>query len=220
MFNNRSPIQTSFEVQILDFWSVPGAPPALFFHWPWCLHGVFSPISHSSLPAAVAQWFFPFISLLSQRAPSITHGSALALVGPFGAARAALIWHRAVLGSASKPCHVRLVQDSFLEAVRLGLWSLCRTIYVFSTSNKKCNPSFRTKRKTFPLLQQRLLQRCSVILKSYLLLCLYGNCWVMAWTTDWSPGERTGSALGAQVKAIQLCDQKEWSLAAPLFDLI
>lgn len=34
MFNNRSPIQTSFEVQILDFWSVPGAPPALLFHWP------------------------------------------------------------------------------------------------------------------------------------------------------------------------------------------
>jgi len=26
--------------------------------------------------------------------------------------------------------------------------------------------------------------------------------------------------LGAQVKAIQLCDQKGWSLAAPLLDLI
>ena len=33
---------------------------------------------------------------------------------------------------------------------------------------------------------------------------LYGNCWVTAWTTDWAPGERTRSALGAQVKAIQL----------------
>ena len=31
--------------------------------------------------------------------------------------------------------------------------------------------------------------------------------------------ERTRSALGAQVKAIQLCDQKGWSLAAPLLDL-
>jgi len=28
------------------------------------------------------------------------------------------------------------------------------------------------------------------------------------------------SALGAQVKAIQLCDRKEWSLAAPLLDHI
>jgi len=28
------------------------------------------------------------------------------------------------------------------------------------------------------------------------------------------------SALGAQVKAVQLCDQKAWSLAAPLLDLI
>ena len=35
---------------------------------------------------------------------------------------------------------------------------------------------------------------------------VYGNCWVTAWTTDWAPGKRTGSALGAQVKAIQLCD--------------
>ncbi len=28
------------------------------------------------------------------------------------------------------------------------------------------------------------------------------------------------SALGAQVKVIQLCDQKRWSLAASLLDLI
>jgi len=28
------------------------------------------------------------------------------------------------------------------------------------------------------------------------------------------------SALGAQVEAVQLCDQKGWSLAAPLLDLI
>jgi len=31
---------------------------------------------------------------------------------------------------------------------------------------------------------------------------LYGNCWVMAWTTGWSPEARTESAVGAQVKAI------------------
>jgi len=36
--------------------------------------------------------------------------------------------------------------------------------------------------------------------------------------TDWSPGERTGSALGAQVKAIQMCEHKGWSLVAPLLD--
>jgi len=45
---------------------------------------------------------------------------------------------------------------------------------------------------------------------------LYGDCWVMAWTTDWAPGERSQSALGAQVKAIHVCDQKGWSLDAPL----
>ena len=49
---------------------------------------------------------------------------------------------------------------------------------------------------------------------------LYGNCWVMAWTPDWAPGERTWSALGAQVKGIHLCNQKGWSLAPPLLDLI
>jgi len=49
---------------------------------------------------------------------------------------------------------------------------------------------------------------------------VYGNCWVTAWTTDWAHGERTQSALGAQVKAIQLCDRKGWSLAAPLPDPI
>ena len=42
---------------------------------------------------------------------------------------------------------------------------------------------------------------------------VYGNCWVTAWTTDWASGERTRSALGEQVKAIWLCDQKGWSLA-------
>jgi len=49
---------------------------------------------------------------------------------------------------------------------------------------------------------------------------LYGNCWIMAWTSDWSAEVSTESAMGAQVKAIQLCDCKGWSLAAPLLDLI
>lgn len=30
---------------------------------------------------------------------------------------------------------------------------------------------------------------------------MYGNCKIMAWTTDWIPGEKTRSALRAQVKA-------------------
>ena len=55
---------------------------------------------------------------------------------------------------------------------------------------------------------------------SHVLWMVYGNCWVTAWTTDWAPGEKTQSALGAQVKAIYLCDQKGWSLAAPLLDLV
>ena len=55
---------------------------------------------------------------------------------------------------------------------------------------------------------------------NYHLLLLYGNCWVTAWTSDWSPEAITESALGAQVKAIQLCDPKGWSLPAPLLDPI
>jgi len=31
---------------------------------------------------------------------------------------------------------------------------------------------------------------------------LYGNCWMMAWTSDWPPEASTESAMGAQVKAI------------------
>jgi len=42
---------------------------------------------------------------------------------------------------------------------------------------------------------------------------MHGNCWVMAWTTGWVPGEKSQSALRAQVKAIQLCDRKDCSLA-------
>jgi len=49
---------------------------------------------------------------------------------------------------------------------------------------------------------------------------MYGNCWIMAWTSDWSPEASTESATGAQVKAIHLCDRKEWSLAPPLLDPI
>ena len=47
---------------------------------------------------------------------------------------------------------------------------------------------------------------------------LYGNCWIMAWATDRSPEASTESAVGAQVKAIHLCDWKGWSLAPPLLD--
>ena len=49
---------------------------------------------------------------------------------------------------------------------------------------------------------------------------MYGNCWIMAWTTNWSPEANTESATGAQVKAIHLCDWKGWSLAPPLLDPI
>ena len=47
---------------------------------------------------------------------------------------------------------------------------------------------------------------------------MHGNCWVTAWPSDWSPEASTESAVRAQVKAIQLCDRKGWSLAAPLLD--
>ena len=46
--------------------------------------------------------------------------------------------------------------------------------------------------------------------KNFWKCMLHGNCWVTAWTTDWSSVERTGSALGTLGKAIHLCDWKEW----------
>ena len=58
------------------------------------------------------------------------------------------------------------------------------------------------------------IQNCGQSLK------VYGNCWVRAWSSDGASGERTRSALRAQVKAVQLCDRKGYSLAAPLLDLI
>ena len=51
------------------------------------------------------------------------------------------------------------------------------------------------------------LTKLSVMGVRNLDMILHGNCWVTAWTTDWAPGERTQSALGAQVKAIHLCDR-------------
>ena len=42
---------------------------------------------------------------------------------------------------------------------------------------------------------------------------LYGNCRVTAWATDGAPGERTGSAPGAQVEAVHLYGRKGQSLA-------
>ena len=44
------------------------------------------------------------------------------------------------------------------------------------------------------------------------LLCR--NCWVTARTTAWSPEARIGSAMGALVKAIHLCDWKGWNQAS------
>ena len=37
----------------------------------------------------------------------------------------------------------------------------------------------------------------------------------MAWTSDWAPDEGAWPALGAQVLATHLCDQKGWALGPP-----
>ena len=42
----------------------------------------------------------------------------------------------------------------------------------------------------------------------------------MAWTSDWLPEVSTESAVGAQVKAIQMCDLMGCSQATPLLDPI
>ena len=39
--------------------------------------------------------------------------------------------------------------------------------------------------------------------------------WFMAWTNDWAPGEGTWPALGVQVKAVHLYDQKGWNQVLP-----
>ena len=78
---------------------VPGAPPA-----PTSVPaGPFSPISHSPLPAAVAQRFVPSFHLLSHSAPGVAHGSALAAVDLFGAAGAGCTLTWAALGPAARP---------------------------------------------------------------------------------------------------------------------
>ena len=57
---------------------MPGAPPVLT----WVLAGLLSHVSHSSLPAAVAQQISSLLDLLSPRyTPSVTHNSAVAAVG-------------------------------------------------------------------------------------------------------------------------------------------
>lgn len=66
-------------------WASPGLQGALLLHWPWGLQSHFSPISQSSLPAAVVQQLFPPFSLFSQSTP-----------------RVALLWHGEALGSAHK----------------------------------------------------------------------------------------------------------------------
>jgi len=68
----------------------------------------------------------------------------------------------------------------------------------------------------FPLWRKKKKKKVTSFVPELVPVTIYGSCWVMAWTTDWAPGERTRSALGAQVEAIQLCDQKGWSLSAPL----
>lgn len=47
-----------------NFCSRLGALSALLILWPWCLRAISLPFSHSSLPAAVEQIFFPLSSLL------------------------------------------------------------------------------------------------------------------------------------------------------------
>ena len=42
---------------------------------------------------------------------------------------------------------------------------------------------------------------------------VYGNCWITAWTTDGSLEASIESAVGAQVEAIHLCDQKSGSIS-------
>lgn len=41
---------------------------------------------------------------------------------------------------------------------------------------------------------------------------------LLSWTSHWAPGDKTQSALGAQMKAIHLWDYKGWSLASPLLE--
>ena len=53
------------------------------------------------------------------------------------------------------------------------------------------------------------LEKCHLVKTIYVLLVnlsVYGNCWIMAWTSDWPPEVSTESAAGAHVKAIRLCD--------------
>lgn len=53
----------------------------------------------------------------------------------------------------SEPNFVTLKRGLSPRSGEAGLWSLCRTVYIFSTwksSNQTCNQPSRGKRKTFP----------------------------------------------------------------------
>lgn len=79
----------------LRSWSTSCPPPALTL----VRAGLFSYITHSSLPGALVQQFFPFLNVLS----IVDHSSALVAVCPFEAVGAALLWHEAVLGHSCSP---------------------------------------------------------------------------------------------------------------------
>ena len=60
---------------------------------------------------------------------------------------------------------------------------------------------------------------CSEVRANFVYYCMVtSESWPeQHWLSTWG---KDGSALGSQVKAIHLCNQKGWSLAAPLLDLI
>ena len=76
----------------------------------------------------------------------------------------------------------------------------------FEYFSRKCfNRHLNSRRKYKSRNRWKILKRRS---KAKLQEQLYGNCWITAWTSDWSPEVSTESAGGAQLKAIHLCDQK------------
>lgn len=117
--------------------STPGAPPALTL----VPAGLFSYISHSPLPAAVAD--FPFPRLLSQSTPAHSQLSCGNSRFSSESSCGILLWHGTALGSAHrelpsspqlpKPCHVRSV-------CKPSLFCLCTMLKWFS-NRSHCRPT-------------------------------------------------------------------------------
>lgn len=118
-----------------SFYSVPGASPVLFMHWPEWLQKFLSRLSHSALPAAAAQQFYLSKIYSPRCTPTVTHDSALPVsVSYWSWLELAVIWHRGASMFCPFP-QTRLCQYNCLHFIEEGLHSVVQ-MWLNSDSSK------------------------------------------------------------------------------------